>query len=347
MDHRQRRKWQPLISLGLAIIAFFLLFFAVMGTWKWIMPVSNQNMEIPELTSQEAGLAAKLESHVKILSGEIGERNLFRTGSMGLSVSWIKDQLEEIGYSPQIQSYELKGRQRFYDDGKSENIIAEVTGTERPQYIVVIGAHYDSVNRSPGANDNASGVAVMLSLADFFYSEPQEKTIRFVAFANEEPPFFKTQDMGSFAYAERSHNQGEQITAMVALDGLGYFSDEPGSQSYPFPGIGLFYPKTANFIAFVTRFGDLSLLREVTDAFRQEATIPSEAAALPGFIPGVSWSDHWSFWQHDYNALLVTDTLPFRDRQYHSPNDTAERLDYERMARVTIGLRSVVKKLAN
>ncbi len=347
MDHRQRRKWQPLISLILAIAAFFLLFFMLMGIWKWIMPASNQNMELPELTPEEVRLAAVLENHVKVLSEEIGERNLFRTGSVGLTVNWIKEQFEESGYTPQIQSYELKGRHRFYDDGTSENIIAEVPGTYKPQTIVVIGAHYDSVRNSPGANDNASGVAVLLSLADYFFDHPQKKTIRFAAFANEEPPFFKTRDMGSYAYAEHSRNLGEQISAMIALDGLGYFSDEPGSQSYPFPGIGLFYPGTASYIAFVTRVGDMALLREVTSAFRQEASIPSEAAALPGFIPGVSWSDHWSFWQHDYSALLVTDTLPFRDGRYHSPNDTAGRLDYERMARVTTGLRNVVKKLAN
>jgi hypothetical protein len=347
MDHSQRRKWQPLISMGMAIIAIAFLFLSVLGIWKWIMPSSNINMDIPEITSEERQLAGQLESHVKALSEDIGERNLFRTGSMGLTVNWISDQFKQIGYKPEKHNYELKGRQRFYDDGKSTNIIVEVQGNENPGHIVVIGAHYDSVSRSPGANDNASGVAVLLSLASYFYENPQNKTVRFVAFANEEPPFFKTRDMGSYAYAERSRNLGEEITAMIALDGLGYYSDEPGSQTYPFPGIGLVYPKTANYIGFVTRFGDMNLLRKAISAFREEASIPSEAAALPGFIPGVSWSDHWSFWQHDYSALLITDTLLFRDGEYHTSDDTPDRLDYERMARVSAGLRNVVKELSN
>jgi hypothetical protein len=347
MDHRQRRKWQPFISFGLTIAAFFIFFLIVLGTWKWMMPSSNQGMNIPELSSQEAGLATRLESHVQILSEEIGERNLFKTGTMNLTVNWIQEYLTTIGYQPEIQNYELKSRHRFYDDGISINIVAEVPGTGQPEDIIVMGAHYDSVSRSPGANDNASGVSVLLSLAEYFNEKPQNKTVRFVTFANEEPPFFKTRDMGSFAYAERSKNRGENIISMIALDGLGYYSDEPGSQTYPFPGIGLFYPKKANFIGFVTRFSDMDLLKKVTGAFREAATIPSEAAALPGFIPGVSWSDHWSFWQHDYSALLVTDTLLFRDREYHTPDDTPDRLDYERMARVSVGLRNVVKELAN
>jgi hypothetical protein len=221
MDHSQRRKWQPLISMGMAIIAIAFLFLSVLGIWKWIMPSSNINMDIPEITSEERQLAGQLESHVKALSEDIGERNLFRTGSMGLTVNWISDQFKQIGYKPEKHNYELKGRQRFYDDGKSTNIIVEVQGNENPGHIVVIGAHYDSVSRSPGANDNASGVAVLLSLASYFYENPQNKTVRFVAFANEEPPFFKTRDMGSYAYAERSRNLGEEITAMIALDGLG------------------------------------------------------------------------------------------------------------------------------
>lgn len=213
--------------------------------------------------------------------------------------------------------------------------------------MVIIGAHYDSVIHSPGANDNASAVAALLSLAGKFNNNPLPNTVRFLFFANEEPPFFHSEDMGSYAYAIAISNIDENVTGMIALDGLGFYSQEENSQRYPVPGIGLAYPKKANFIGFVTRLSDRKFMNKALNAFRETASIPSEGAALPGFIPGVYWSDHWSFWQHDIQALLVTDTLLYRDPYYHTPNDTPERLDYEMMARVTVGLQSVIRELAS
>ncbi|TVQ04129.1 MAG: M28 family peptidase [Balneolaceae bacterium] len=347
MDHRQRRKWQPLISFGIAALLLALFFFITIGTWKMIMPSTTRGMQIPEPTPDELKAAEQLQKDVRFLASDIGERNVFRAGTMDRTVEWLLMRFEETGYQPVIQEYSLRGTARNYDQGVSKNIIAEISGYKKPDKILVIGAHYDSVYGSPGANDNASGIAVLISLAKYFSGNPQQATLRFVAFANEEPPFFQTVNMGSYAYAELAAGNKEQIFAMIALDGLGYFSESIGSQKYPVPGIGLVYPKTANFIGFVTRFKDMSLLRKATEAFRKKASIPSEAAALPSIVPGAAWSDHWSFWQHGFPGLLITDTLLFRDSAYHTAHDTPERLDYENMARVVIGLREVIKDLAN
>jgi hypothetical protein len=347
MDHRQRRKWQPFISFGVIVVAFVALYATILGTWKFMMPPSGQHTETPPLTEFEQNLSEQLKEDVFALSDQIGERNVFRSGTMEQTAGWIISRFTDFGYEPEIHTHRRSGIIGAPEGGTSDNIIAEVTGTNTPEKIIIIGAHYDSVVHSPGANDNASAVAVMMALAATFVNQPQPKTVRFVAFANEEPPFFKTENMGSYAYAARSRDLGEDITAMMALDGLGFFSDEPGSQSYPFPGIGLMYPDKANFIGFVTRLRDTSLLNRVTREFQEHATIPAEGAALPGFIPGVSWSDHWSFWQHGYSAFLVTDTLLFRDPYYHTSSDTPERLDYESMARVTVGLQKVIEMLAS
>ena len=347
MDHRQRRKWQPLISFGIAVTLLVLFFVITIGTWKVMMPATTRGMQISEPTSDELKVAAQLQKDVQFLATEIGERNLFRPGSMERTVTWLMMRFEETGYHPFIHEYLLQGAARNYQDGVSKNVITEIAGYEKNNPMIVIGAHYDSVFGSPGANDNASGIAVLLSLAEYFSDKPQKFTILFVAFANEEPPFFQTSNMGSYAYARHLADRNENIKAMIALDGLGYFSDLKGSQHYPAPGIGLIYPKTANYIGFVTRLKDISLLRKVTAVFRNKATIPSEGAALPSIVPGTAWSDHWSFWQHGFSGILVTDTLLFRDDAYHTANDTPGRLDYERMARVAIGLRAVLKDLAN
>jgi Zn-dependent M28 family amino/carboxypeptidase len=200
---------------------------------------------------------------------------------------------------------------------------------------IVVGAHYDTVPGSPGADDNASGVAVLIELSKMIDG------IRFVAFANEEAPYFLSPEMGSFVYA-RDRAQG--VRAMFSLEMLGYYRDEPGSQRYPAP-LGLFYPDRGNFIAFVADLGSFSLVRKSSRLFRQNSDFPSEWLAAPSIVPGLSWSDHWSFRQHGYPAVMVTDTAFYRYPHYHLPSDTPEKLDYERMARVTMGLAAMLKDL--
>jgi Zn-dependent M28 family amino/carboxypeptidase len=226
-----------------------------------------------------------------------------------------------------------------------QNLEVELQGTTAPQEIIVLGAHYDSVAGTPGANDNASGVAALLEIARLLAGKSHTRTLRLVAFANEEPPFFLTDEMGSQVYAARSRQRGEQIKAMLALETIGYYTDQPGSQHYPFP-YGWFYPDTGNFIGFVGNLSSWRLVRQALGAFRASTAFPSAGVAAPGWVMGVGWSDHGSFWKEGYPAIMITDTAFYRYRHYHAETDTPEKLDYPGLARVTRGLVEVAVALA-
>jgi Zn-dependent M28 family amino/carboxypeptidase len=169
--------------------------------------------------------------------------------------------------------------------------------------------------------------------------------LRFVAFVNEEPPYFLSDEMGSFIYARRCKERGDKIAGMISLETIGYFSDAPDSQTYPSRVLGAFYPKIGNFIGFVSNVHSRALLRRVIALFREQAKIPSQGAALPRFVPGVSWSDQWSFWRNGYPGIMVTDTAPFRYPHYHSTNDTPDKLDYDRFTLVVSGMEKVIANL--
>jgi Zn-dependent M28 family amino/carboxypeptidase len=208
---------------------------------------------------------------------------------------------------------------------------------------VVVGAHYDTVPGSPGADDNASGVAALIELAGLLGRAGLP--IRFVAFANEEEPYFMGPDMGSWVSARRSRDRGEPLRAMISLEMLGFYSDRPGSQRYPAP-LGLFYPDRADYIAFVGDWGVFGLVRRCCLKFKSHTSFPAEWLAGPAFIPGVTRSDHWSFRNLGFPALMVTDTAYNRNPHYHRSSDTPDTLDYERMARVTLGLAGMLRELA-
>jgi Zn-dependent M28 family amino/carboxypeptidase len=300
------------------------------------MPGKNVAIAAP-LSAEEIVLREELRADVRMLGGQIGERNMARYSQLNAAADFIETSFARAGLRPRRDSYELHGR-------ACHNIEAEIRGAS--SQIVLIGAHYDSVFGAPGANDNGSGVAAMLALARRFATRSTSSTLRFVAFVNEEPPYFMTSQMGSFIYAGRCKTRGDQIIAMISLETIGCFSDAPHSQTYPSPGLGLFYPTTANFIGFVGNTHSRSLLRRVVKLFREQEKLPSQGAALPSFIPGVSWSDHWSFWQHGYPAIMITDTAPFRYRHYHEPTDTPDKLDYDRFALVVSGMEKMIVDFA-
>lgn len=270
------------------------------------------------------------------LAGEIGERNIMRPRAYAAAAAFIEQSLRSAGYPTARQTFEVTGV-------SCANIEAERTGGDE---IIVVGAHYDTVWGSPGADDNGSGVAAMLALARVFANGRPERTIRFVAFANEEPPYFETAQMGSFRYAQRCRERREKIVAMFSLETIGYFSDAPRSQQYP-AMLELLYPSTANFIAFVSNLGSRMLLRRCVPVFRKHAAIRSEKGALPESVPGVSWSDQWAFWRFGYPAVMVTDTALFRNPHYHSATDTPQTLDYDRLGHVVEGLTRVIEDLAS
>ena len=217
------------------------------------------------------------------------------------------------------------------------NIESEVRGNDE---VIVIGAHYDSVIGSPGADDNATGVAAIIELAKRFTKT--KRTLRFVAFANEEAPHFGTSEMGSLRYAQRCRDRHEKVVAMLSLETIGYFSDAPKSQTYP-AKLEFLYPSTGNFVAFVSNLQSAMLTRRCRRAFKN---FPAEIGTLPEMVPGVGWSDQWAFWQCGYKALMVTDTAPFRNPNYHTARDTPGTIDYGRLAQVVDGLEAVIDNIA-
>ncbi len=288
------------------------------------------------LSPDEVALRGELRASVQKLAGEIGERNMWHYPQLNSAADFIEDSFSRAGLRTRRDSYDMHGQ-------ACHNIEAEIPGA-RPE-ILLIGAHYDSVFGSPGANDNGTGVAATLALAQRFAGRKPEHTLRFVAFVNEEPPYFLSDEMGSFIYAGRCKARGDKISAMISLETIGYFSDAPHSQTYPSPVLGIPYPKVGNFIGFVSNVHSRALLRRVVALFRKHAKIPSEGAALPAFIPGVSWSDQWSFWRQGYPGIMVTDTAPFRYPYYHSSSDTPDKLDYDRFTLVVSGMEKVIEDL--
>ena len=302
------------------------------------MPNDSFRGPLPALTEEQHRLEQELRTHVQRLAVTIGERNVFHYAQLVAAADYIRVTLTSSGYEVRRHLYEISGQ-------PCENVEAEIQGQKRPEDIILIGAHYDSVQGSPGANDNATGVAAMLALARVFARIPASRTVRFVAFTNEEPPLFQSRHMGSRIYAARSRERGEQITLMLSLETIGYYSDEPGSQAYPFP-FRFFYPATANFIAFVGNMDNAPWVKQLLTAFRRHAQFPSEGGALWEWIPGVAWSDHWSFWKEGYPAVMITDTAPNRYPYYHTGADTPDKVDFARMARVVSGLQRVILELA-
>ena len=300
------------------------------------MPGPNIHGPIPLLTESQQTLRDALWQDVTELAGNIGERNVMHPRALADAARYIERAFADAGYTP--------ARQTFVADGVScSNIEAEVPGGAE---IVVISAHYDSVIGAPGADDNGSGVAAVLALARTFAGRKQKRTLRFVAFANEEPPWFATEQMGSFRYAQRCRERRENVVAMLSLESIGYFTDTAGSQQYP-AMLEHVYPKQGNFIAFASNLRSGALLRRCVAVFRRHATVPAEGGALPEQVPGIGWSDQWAFWRCGYRAVMVTDTALFRNPNYHTATDTPDTLDYERLARVVEGLSSVVENLAN
>jgi hypothetical protein len=283
-------------------------------------------------------LRDRLATHVRVLARDIGERNIGRPQAYQRAADYIAGVFSQAGYAVDWQRFEVGGV-------TCANLEATRAGGGAARQIVVVGAHYDSVYGCPGANDNGSGVAALLELARGFAAAKPARTVRFVAFANEEPPFFLTSDMGSRVYARECRKRGEDIRAMLSLETIGCYSDAPGSQHYP-PLFNFFYPDRGNFIAFVGNFSARPLIRRAKAAFRSATDFPVETVTTFSIVPGVNWSDHDSFWREGYEAFMVTDTAPYRYAHYHEPADTPDKVDYEALARVTVGMEAVARDLA-
>ena len=319
------------VLLGVIVLCFW---------WAMIrMPGRSFRGPLPPLTAAQTVLRDELRRHVEKLAGEIGERNVYLPKKLAAAADYIEATFTNAGHTVARQSYVVSGE-------TCHNLEVEIRGASRPEEIVIVGGHYDSVQGAPGANDNGSGTAAVLALARSAVLQKPVRTLRFVTFANEEPPFFWTTNQGSLVYAKRCRERGERIVAMLSLETMGYYRDEEGSQKYPFP-LGAFYPSRGDFLAFVGNTASASLVRRCVKVFRAELRFPSEGGALPASLPGVGWSDHWAFWEAGYRAIEVTDTAVFRYPHYHLETDTPDKLDYDRFARAVEGVAKVIEDLAN
>jgi len=327
-----------LMMLALLTISLAFLYWYMLG-----MPGRPHAGPLPALTEDERELTAALRRHVEALASR--PHNTHFPEELEKSARAIESFLAWIGYVPRIQKFVAAGVE-----------VRNIEVTIEPESVgavaredvstLVIGAHYDSAGNAPGANDNGSGVAALLELARLMKSHRTSKTrLRMVFFVNEEPPHFKTDTMGSLVYARALAATGEKVRAMLSLETLGAYSDRPGSQKYPQP-LGFLLPDTANFIAIVGTLGVRSLAAEVTRRFREGVAFPSIGGVAPAIIPGITWSDHWSFGRFGIPAVMITDTALFRYDHYHLPSDTPDKVDYERLARVTAGIAKVVRAMA-
>ncbi len=332
-----RTRWGRIRMIAIAAI-LPLLFLAI---WLFTvkMPGPAFSGPLPPLTPNQEVIRAGLQRHVEALARDIGVRSDETYPNVQRAASYIERRLKDLGYT--VTSQEYTARNHSY-----RNIEATLSGVPGHAHeVVILGAHYDTAEGAPGADDNASGVAGVLELARIFAQEHQPRTIRFVFFPNEEPPSFPTADMGSRQYATAARARNDQIVAMLSIESIGYYDMDKGSQRYPFP-LNLAYPNVGDFIGFVSNLRSRSLLHRAIGAFRAHATLPTQGAAAPAWVPGVWWSDHWSFWRVGYPAIMITDTAPYRNPFYHTPQDTPDKLDYDRMARVVHGLTHVVRALA-
>ncbi len=282
-----------------------------------------------ELTPKEEALRQDVDQFADV----IGERNIYRYQSLCQAAEYIEHSFLEAGYRPTRQEYEAQHK-RF------ANIEAELKGQEFAQEIIVVGAHYDTARGSPGADDNASGVAALLALCRSFSHQRFSRTLRFVAFANEERPFLRTARMGSRVYARRCRERKERLIAMFSLESIGYCSHEKGNQWLSF--FGWSYPSVGDFILFVGNRSSQGLLNQSARSFRLHSAIRCATVTLPGFFPGAKSSDHWSFWKENYPAVMVTDTAPLRYPHYHKPTDTPDKLRYQFLNGVVEGMEALL-----
>jgi hypothetical protein len=291
-----------------------------------------------ERTGREVQVSVhRLRRDVTRLCSEFTPRSYRNRENLQRAASWIAEELRASGLRVNLQEYEL-------NEGVYHNVIGLREGeTPSSGAATIIGAHYDVYDEFPGADDNASGVAVLLELARTLPGSPPRSPQYFVAFCTEEPPFFGSDDMGSYRFALELSEREVPVDLMVALDLVGRYSEEPGSQGLPLPGLGLLYPDRGNFVAVVGDLGSGSAIRRVKRAMLARRSIPVESFRAPGALAGVRWSDHHSFRRLGMPAVLVTDTAFLRHEDYHTRHDTPEKLDYERMAGLVRALHGLLE----
>jgi hypothetical protein len=324
-----------IIILSVAVVIFF-------NYNAWTENITSENMygrNSMGNSSEKSLIGQNLSKTVSLLAKEIGPRGYNQPDAFKRTEEYIISAFRSYGYDVNEQPYDVSG-------STYRNIFSIKKGTSEPDGVIVIGAHYDTVTGTPGADDNASGVAALLELARLFATEQTARSLHFVAFALEEPPFFRTRHMGSYVYAKSLKEGDINVEGMICLESIGYFTDEPGSQLFPLPFFRFIYPTTGNFITFVSNLQSKDFLNRTKDAFAQGTDLPVETIATFSIVPGVDFSDHRSFWKFGYDAFMVTDSAFYRNPNYHEAGDLPDTLDYKRMTEVVIGLKYAITKIA-
>lgn len=280
----------------------------------------------------------RLEKHVRMLAETFVPRSSDHPETLSRVADYIHAHFKEAGARVKEQSYMARG-------STYRNVLAYF-GPETDERLIV-GAHYDAAGPYPGADDNASAVAGLLELARMLSGAELPLTVELAAYPLEEPPYFLTAQMGSAVHARSLKESGVPVQAMLCLEMIGYFSDEPGSQRFPLPGLGFIYPSTGNFISVVGRWGrgQVRLVRRVREAMRKASPLPVHSINAPRLLPGIAFSDHFNYWRAGYDAVMITDTAFYRNPNYHTAADTPETLDYGRMAQVVEGVFAAAERL--
>jgi hypothetical protein len=328
----QTERRRRIIRIMLVALLVFLLVLVAM--WFWVtQPMLSRATPNAVRTVDPS----RLQAHVRKLSIELAPRDERHIENLDRVAAYIKNEFSQTTAAVSEQAYRVQGH-------SYRNVIAQF-GPESAERIVV-GAHYDTAGPLPGADDNASGVAGLIELARLLGAQQLPIRVELVAFSLEEPPYFRTTGMGSSVHAESLRKQGIRVKAMFSLEMIGCFSDAPGSQRFPNAILSALYPSKGNFISVVGRLSDWSLVRRTKSAMRNASPLPVYSINAPRFIPGVDFSDQVNYWHAGYNAVMITDTAFYRNRNYHTAEDTEEKLDYKRMAMVVEGAYAAVVELA-
>lgn len=323
-----------------ALIAVVTLLAAAAALFNYVIVLPRQPMRAapPPFDAAETELSERLRRHIAAIASE--PHNVAHHSALDAAARYIEGELRRHGLSPSADGYEA--------DGRAVRNIEVVIGPPHDADDIetyVVGAHYDSHDDSPGANDNASGVAALIEIARRLGPRPGLRhRLRIVFFVNEEQPYGQTELMGSWRHARRLHASGETVAGMMALETIGYFSSEPGSQRFPKP-FDIIYSDIGNFVAFVGLPGSRRFLHRAVRTFRARTPFPAIGGVVPDFIEGADLSDHWSYRRFGFPALMVTDTAPFRNPRYHDTDDLPETVDCLSLARITAGLELTLRDL--
>jgi len=310
---------------ALLVIALALLALYWLTTQPLVRPIALAAPSVP---------IERLQAHVRKLSETLYPRSVENPANLEAAADYISKEFAASGARVGDQWFEDRGE-------KLRNVIARFGSGEGP--LLVIGAHYDSFETTPGADDNASGVAGLIELAHLLGRHPPPRPVELVAYTTEEPPHFRNESMGSAQHARSLKAAGREVSLMLSLEMIGWFDDTPDSQAYPLPGMSLLYSDRGDFIAIIGRFGDWAQARKVKAAMLGASDLPAFSMNTSVLIPGVDLSDHRSYWNEGYPALMITDTAFYRNPHYHAAGDTHDKLDYRRMAQVVQSVFAIVQ----